>query len=342
MILIKERFPLVYLGKDSYSGTIQISSPMGLEANDKVFNIQIGRYTSIGNNVKLLVDMNHDYNSIYQGVISEFANDEYGRIGWGQIIKRIERKREILIGNDCWIGDDVIIMGGATIHDGAVVAAGSVVTKDVPPYAIVGGNPAKVIKYRFSPEVINEMEKIEWWYWNSDFLKAAKNDMQGEIEPFIMKYKDNVVLPKRKSGQYLPRIIEDDRIPTLLYFMDFKDNFPIYPRVIDNFVKEFHEKEAELVLCYNAASEHEVELMENVICQLEAYEDVNALINVCAITDGEDLMMSEVDYYITNRAERNLHRVNMAYLYGVKCISGVGDPLFNAEVCSKIKDINKV
>lgn len=79
--------------------------------------------------------------------------------------------KEINVGNDVWIGIRTIIMGGVSIGDGAVIAAGSIVTKDVPPYAIVAGIPAKIIKYRFSQEIINILEKIKWWDLPEETLK---------------------------------------------------------------------------------------------------------------------------------------------------------------------------
>jgi len=72
-------------------------------------------------------------------------------------------KGDIIIKNDVWIGANSLLLDGITINNGAVVAAGSVVTKDIPCYAIVGGNPAKIIKYRFSKEIIEKIEKIKFW-----------------------------------------------------------------------------------------------------------------------------------------------------------------------------------
>lgn len=77
----------------------------------------------------------------------------------------------VTIGNDCWIGQHVFLTGGITIGDGAVVLAGAVVTKDVPPYAIVGGVPAKVIRYRYDEETIQWLLKIQWWNNSIEWFK---------------------------------------------------------------------------------------------------------------------------------------------------------------------------
>lgn len=78
--------------------------------------------------------------------------------------------KKVIIGNDVWVGSNAVILNGVKVGDGAVVAAYAVVTKDVPPYAIVGGIPAKVIKYRFSPEVIEKLLELKWWDYPEDFV----------------------------------------------------------------------------------------------------------------------------------------------------------------------------
>ena len=80
--------------------------------------------------------------------------------------------KPVVIGNDVWIGSYVRIMEGVTIGDGAVVAACALVTKDVPPYAVVGGVPAKVIKYRFDPDTIEKFLQLKWWDRSSSWLRA--------------------------------------------------------------------------------------------------------------------------------------------------------------------------
>lgn len=94
-----------------------------------------------------------------------------------------EKKICVEIGNDCWIGQDVKIISGVTISDGAVVLAGSMVTKDVPPYAIVGGVPAKIIRYRYSDEDIKFLLDSAWWNWPLDFIKKNA-DSFSDIDRF--------------------------------------------------------------------------------------------------------------------------------------------------------------
>ncbi len=101
--------------------------------------------------------------------------------------KHISSKKTV-IGNDVWVGKNASIMAGVKIGDGAVIGAGAVVTKDVPPYAIVGGIPAKVIKYRFNEEQIEELLKIKWWNW-SDKQIAERFDDFLDIDDFIKKYR---------------------------------------------------------------------------------------------------------------------------------------------------------
>jgi len=94
------------------------------------------------------------------------------------------------IGNDVWIGAGATLLGkggGLTIGDGAIVGAGSVVTKDVPPYAIVGGNPARIIRYRFDEAIIRRLLALKWWDWPVERIMAAKEDFK-DVNLFLEKY----------------------------------------------------------------------------------------------------------------------------------------------------------
>ena len=90
-----------------------------------------------------------------------------------QVATAWDNKGDIVIGNDVWIGYEAVILAGVMIGDGAVIGARAVVTKDVPPYTVVGGVPAKEIKKRFSQQTIEELLRLKWWDWDED--RIARN-----------------------------------------------------------------------------------------------------------------------------------------------------------------------
>lgn len=95
-------------------------------------------------------------------------------------------KGEVVIGHGVWIGDSVIILPGVTVGNGAVIGAGSVVTRPIPPYAIAVGNPARVVKYRFSPEVVALLEAVDWWSWDVEKIRRNRDLFElnlQEIDP---------------------------------------------------------------------------------------------------------------------------------------------------------------
>ncbi|GBF34009.1 chloramphenicol acetyltransferase [Desulfocucumis palustris] len=97
-------------------------------------------------------------------------------------------EQKIYIGHDTWIGHGAIIMPGVTIGNGAVVGAGAVVTKDVQPYCIVAGVPAKPIRKRFPADIIQKLEEIKWWNWSYDAIKDRLDDFYLPIHEFVNKY----------------------------------------------------------------------------------------------------------------------------------------------------------
>ncbi len=133
-------------------------------ANDgEPHNIVIGKYCSIANNIKIYCGkFNHNYKKASTYPFKELFNIECTSSIWG--------KPDPTIGNDVWIGENSVILQGVNVGDGAVIACFSVVTKDVPPYSIVAGNPAKVKKYRFEPEIIKQFLELKWWDLPHDYL----------------------------------------------------------------------------------------------------------------------------------------------------------------------------
>ena len=174
--------------------------PVRIEKNVKIHNqLRIGKYTFIGANATFQANAISigRFCSISQGCIvgtnhhpiDHFSTSAvfYSR-SWGvsenSYKKKYNKGKSTIIGNDVWIGANAIVLGGVTVGDGAVIGAGSVVTKDVPPYAVVAGVPAKVLKYRFTESQIENFLKIKWW--NNYEPNELTKYWEDRIEDFIL------------------------------------------------------------------------------------------------------------------------------------------------------------
>jgi acetyltransferase-like isoleucine patch superfamily enzyme len=148
-------------------GKYTYGEPIILDWGEKV-TLKIGNFCSIAFNVTILLGGEHktEWVTTYPFIVALRDFAEFRNFPWHQ-----NTKGDVVIGNDVWIGTGATILSGVEIGDGAVVGACSVVTKDVPPYAIVAGNPAKVIRQRFNEETIDKLLKIKWWNWDIQRIK---------------------------------------------------------------------------------------------------------------------------------------------------------------------------
>jgi len=134
--------------------------------------LMIGRFCSIACGAKFIfTSANHTMSSLSTYPFPLFF--EEWELNKADVTDAWDKKGDIVVGNDVWIGYEAVIMSGVTIGDGAIVGTRAVVTKDVPPYTIVGGVPAKPIRKRFTDEIISELLKFQWWNWTEN--KTKKN-----------------------------------------------------------------------------------------------------------------------------------------------------------------------
>ena len=152
-------------------------------------NVLVGRFCSLAAAITFLIGGNHPL----KNVVSTSPLDIGGVVKgvFGEVRPKLSplpnvrhNPRQIIIGNDVWTGRNVTIMGGVKIGTGAVIGANAVVAKDIPPYAIAVGNPARVIKYRFDEETIKKFLAVKWWNW--DLEKIADNfPLMNDVEKFL-------------------------------------------------------------------------------------------------------------------------------------------------------------
>lgn len=151
---------------------------------DRNIPITVGKYAGIHYTTLIIPGGVHRFDWVSAALPGHVVDGE-----WHMIDNAITAKGPVHIGNDVFIAFEVIITSGVTIGDGAVIATRAVVTRDVEPYAIYGGNPAKLLKYRFEEPVRKALLRISWWDWSDE--KVAAHDKQihsAEVEDFVAKH----------------------------------------------------------------------------------------------------------------------------------------------------------
>ncbi|WP_394126671.1 type B chloramphenicol O-acetyltransferase [Vibrio hepatarius] len=137
---------------------------------DDVDKLIIGNFCSIGSGAVFMMAGNQGHRSDWITTFPFFYQDNEHFAGAED---GFQRSGDTVIGNDVWIGSEAMIMAGVTIGDGAIIASRAVVTKDVQPYEVVGSNPAKHIKFRFSLEQIDKLIEMQWWHWSDEQLAGV-------------------------------------------------------------------------------------------------------------------------------------------------------------------------
>lgn len=144
-----------------------------------ITNTNIKRFCSIADNCRIGT-ASHTLNNLSSSPIFTLRKNGTATTWVEESIRHNNDVKKVNIGNDVWIATHVIIKDGITIGDGAIIGAGAVVVKDVPPYAVVGGVPAKVIKYRFEQSIINKLLELQWWNASDEKLKNSVSYFQSE------------------------------------------------------------------------------------------------------------------------------------------------------------------
>lgn len=166
-----------------------VNDPRDFEKNNMLYHypinhdrLIIGKFCSIACGAKFIFNCaNHTLKSLSTYTFPLFF-EEWG-LQKSEVVSAWDNKGDIVIGNDVWIGYEAVIMAGVTIGDGAIIGTRAIVTKDVEPYSIVGGIPAKEIRKRFAPDIITRLQKLQWWNWPPEKIQSIIQYIQnGNIE----------------------------------------------------------------------------------------------------------------------------------------------------------------
>ena len=187
--------PRCFVQMGEYSDAVPYIIPM--DPTDRVI---IGKFCSIAHGTILIPNNGHTPPMEYREYrVANYAVAHLSKRGWLPEYALPEKRNFIIIGNDVWIGANAIILPGVTVGDGAIVGAGAVVSRDVPPYAIVAGVPAKILRYRYTEENIKKLLEIAWWNWRPEKIAANVDYFYGKVETFIEKFHKEAAHEKRDS-----------------------------------------------------------------------------------------------------------------------------------------------
>lgn len=313
-------FPILSIDTDSYIVQAEIQSGLDFDPTAGRHCIAIGKGCSLADSVTFMIDVNHNFGAVCQGEMLFLKGTAPSCA--------IRRKASIIIQNDVWVGRGATIMAGVTLHNGCVVAAGAVVTKDVPPYTIVGGNPARVLRRRFDEETAAALQQIAWWDWPEQVQIDRKSDFSLPVQEFVRKY-----LPEGSSmSEHIPSPqMPEDRV-CVLFVPDVKASHPLYPKVL----KQYFEKDrphTELLI-YLPKEDSNPYLQKRIERILEQAGDRDSYVTLQTGADLEEYVMFQMaDYFVTTRSRETVRRTCLADLYGVKLLYGTDEPIFPDNLC---------
>jgi acetyltransferase-like isoleucine patch superfamily enzyme len=171
---LSERYPQFEIGRHSYGD-------LKLRQWGEGAQLKIGAFCSIAAGVKIFLGGEH-----HTGWVTTFPFPALWKTVAGQYPGHPYSKGDVIVGNDVWIGTEALIMSGVRIGDGAVIGARAVVSKDVPAYAIVAGNPARIVRMRFAQTQIDRLQALAWWQWDDDTIsKFLPLMLAADIEGFL-------------------------------------------------------------------------------------------------------------------------------------------------------------
>ncbi len=278
----EKKINAVTLGVDSYG-----ESSVETDANSCI-HVLIGRYSSVGEHTDFLFTENKNLNR----VSSYPFGKNFGRAD--------SVHHQIIIGNDVCIGRSCKIFGGVQIGNGVIVKENSVVTENIPAYAIVEGNPAKIVGYRFTADIIDKLQKIKWWYWDKATIETRLPLME-DVGKFAEQFDvPNLPLPIVKELELLKNA------KTKIYFLiaDVGVNNPVWEKLLALYVQSYSKigKSALIIGGVNAEATQQIFSRLDFLLKEAGLSEIQAMV----LNLSKDIhfeILSNIDVFISTREE---------------------------------------
>lgn len=311
-----QEYKLLTLGKRSYIASAK------LESTGMLAHILIGNYCSISHEVHFLINTQHDYTAV-----STFPwNNPYNKVFDGNITNK--EKNQIVIGNDVWIGRGAVIFGGVHIGNGAVIAANAVVTKDVAPYAIVGGNPAQCIKYRFDNATILKLNKIKWWYWPEQKIVENKELLMTNAKLFCKKFYFDATTSNFPRIEQLDEVVAEANY-CYFFSIDTDARHPLWKKIVIAYLNRFT-KEDQKILFLGIPSGENTGYHKMVSDFIAENAGVHSA-RIVYLIEPDTLnfaLFRYVDVLITNKEFKSLIYMDFCQDYGIHILHGTDEKVF--------------
>lgn len=314
----ENKFHAMTLGAGSYGEDF-----IEFSADDNLIHVLIGRYTSIGEGTIFTASDQSNVSNVSNYALKKF---------FGQTANI---NRQVIIGNDVSIGRGCKIFGGVVIGNGAIVQNDSVVREDVPPYAIVAGNPAKVIKRRFTADIIDKLQKIKWWYWDENILKVRLPLMEN-----VTKFAEDFDVPNltTSANEQLSKI-KNLGFKIYLTVADFESDNPVWEKVINQYIRNYAkiERTCLIIGCFGD------EEIKQVSSRIETLKSEMNLPPVNVLPLGLNMrfhleILPIADVFITTREDISSLCVDYATNYNQVIVSGLDDKIFSSPKSVSVRE----
>lgn len=304
-------------------------------------HLLVGKFSSLSWGLSFDIGHNHVYKNVVTTYPFETAdrfksflerNHPYDLNSVPKLRTR-DNKFQIIIGHDVWIGHDAKIFGGVKIGTGAIIGSNSVVAKDIPPYAVAVGNPAKVVKYRFRPEVIKKLSAIKWWNWELDKILANLPKMY-DVENFLAEHytPELEIFPDDEISEQVKNFRAAGK-NVYAFVADFRVNKPLWKRIVKGFCNSNSQNAALIIFLPPGTLQSDADEVQKLFDETKKAYD-NPLIICSPARDGKNFSVPAIrnaTHFLMTRESVSLECTDFLHDTDVKIISAFDDGIFDGE-----------